>query len=437
MKKILLVIAGIFAALFILEAGLRIGGSVILFMQERRNLRSLREKGAYRILCLGESTTEGGYPLYLEQLLNRRNPGKNFSSIIKATPGNTLMILDRLEANLDRYEPDIVVTMMGINDPEFMYSYNNSIKIGQGEKYRVGALRIYKLFRLIRLHLYTSVKKSRTAAKTGKPGFHANKKPGDPAVSNNRSAEGSRGLTGPEYVSHIDAVNDYYGKLKSVEKSAENDPEAEKLERSLKQDMELNPENKEAYINLGRLYKDTGRYKEAEKCYEQVLELDPGNEYAFREMAMLFYASKDYDKSKKYLMRVLEINPEDTGSQDLLLLISKTEAEWYDICDTAANYRRARDIILERNKKMLCVQYPMLNIEPLKDIVGEHEGVYFVDNETSFKEAVEKAGYWQIFKDNFAGEFGHMTKRGKMLLASNVADVIEKDIIKTGNKNRP
>jgi tetratricopeptide (TPR) repeat protein len=71
-----------------------------------------------RVLCLGESTTFGAqvaYPAELEKLLNAG--GRRYQVINGGVPGiDTDEILRRLDGNLARYRPHIVVAMMGAND---------------------------------------------------------------------------------------------------------------------------------------------------------------------------------------------------------------------------------------------------------------------------------------------------------------------------------
>ena len=85
-------------------------------------------KDTYRILCLGESTTALGgsnsYPYQLERVLNQRLKGVTVKVINKGVPGtDTANILNVLEKNIARYRPDIVITMMGINDRHFTMTY--------------------------------------------------------------------------------------------------------------------------------------------------------------------------------------------------------------------------------------------------------------------------------------------------------------------------
>ncbi|MCX5702464.1 MAG: hypothetical protein NTW64_05805, partial [Candidatus Omnitrophica bacterium] len=74
-QRIILLLFGLSLFFVLLEAGLRLGGFILLSLQEYRNNLSIRQKGAYRIICLGESTTQNQYPPFLEEILNQRNIG--------------------------------------------------------------------------------------------------------------------------------------------------------------------------------------------------------------------------------------------------------------------------------------------------------------------------------------------------------------------------
>ena len=61
-------------------------------------------------------------------------------------------------------------------------------------------------------------------------------------------------------------------------------------------------------------------------------------------------------------------------------------------------------------------------------MIKKHKGVIFVDNERVFQEALKQGSYQEYFRDMFAGDFGHCTQKGNMLLAQNIADVILKEV---------
>jgi len=122
LQKTTSVFFGVVLFFVLLEGGLRLGGFILSSMQESENLRSIKQKGTYRILCLGESTTQGQYPKPLAQVLNQHNIGVRFSVIDKGKVAtNTTFILNRIESYLDEHHPDMVVAMMGNNDQGIRY----------------------------------------------------------------------------------------------------------------------------------------------------------------------------------------------------------------------------------------------------------------------------------------------------------------------------
>lgn len=51
-ERIIVILAGLFLCLILLELGLRIAGFAFFSLQERQNLASIKQKGTYRIMCL-------------------------------------------------------------------------------------------------------------------------------------------------------------------------------------------------------------------------------------------------------------------------------------------------------------------------------------------------------------------------------------------------
>ena len=148
-QKIGLIAFGLFLTLVLIETGLRLGGIVSISLRDLRNRVSLKG-GEVRILCLGESTTADQYPSFLEASLNQRNTGIKFSVIDEGMSGtNTWIILSGLESVLDEYHPDIVITMMGINDRAATYTPDDSALYLKAGNF----LRSFRVYKLIRLYL--------------------------------------------------------------------------------------------------------------------------------------------------------------------------------------------------------------------------------------------------------------------------------------------
>ncbi|MFH2020934.1 MAG: hypothetical protein ABIJ34_05940 [archaeon] len=78
----------------------------------------LEEKGnSFRIIVIGESLTKGNealWPELIEEILNGANLSCNFIVYNEAIPdANTSYLLSKLDDNLMRYRPDLVISMIG------------------------------------------------------------------------------------------------------------------------------------------------------------------------------------------------------------------------------------------------------------------------------------------------------------------------------------
>ncbi|MBU1726676.1 MAG: hypothetical protein KJ880_03495, partial [Candidatus Omnitrophica bacterium] len=210
-QKIALVIFGFFLFIVILEIGLCLGGFVLLSMKECRNRISIAKRGAYRIMCLGESTTAGQYPPFLEGILNQRNIGIKFSVIDKGVCGiGTECILYRLESDLDAYRPDMVITMMGINDSGSHIPYEGISDLKAINFLK--SFKTYKLARLLWLYIVTRLEE----------------------------------LNKPKLLLQRIEIQQVY--------SEENNASPREVALKFKKAIELNPKNDWAYLRLGNSY---------------------------------------------------------------------------------------------------------------------------------------------------------------------------------------
>lgn len=155
MKKIPLLLISFISLIVSLELALRFYGFLHRLPQARENSRKIDASGKkiYKILLLGESTT--AYPTSkwsskLETILNNSGVGYRFKVINEGVPGtNTTFIAVRLEENLAKYRPDMVVTMMGINDSISFLKYWEKNWLGR----QIGGLRVVKLINWVSFSL--------------------------------------------------------------------------------------------------------------------------------------------------------------------------------------------------------------------------------------------------------------------------------------------
>jgi tetratricopeptide (TPR) repeat protein len=474
--KITLIIFGLFLFLILLEVGLRLGGFVLLSIQEYRNIISIKQKGSYRIMCLGESTTQNQYPAFLEEILNQRNIGIKFSVIDRGMSAiTTSLVLGELSSNINKYNPDMVVTMMGINDSKGYIHY----KAATTSKITISfkSLRTYKLSRLLWLHILTKAKetgfyqpgKVRQGSKkiqTYLPRIRL-----EEAYAESISAEESL-KKALELNPNNDRVYFALGWLykdqgnfsqaeESFKKAIELNPKNDyayaglgwlykdqgkflQAEESFKKAVELNPKNDNAYAGLGRLYINQGKFLQAEDSLKKAVELNPKNDNAYAGLGRLYINQGKFSRAEDSYKKAIELNPKNDGAFGAISALYKEmgkpelakeyakkanrlRLEYYNSA-TVNNYRKLKEILDKRGIRLVCVQYPMRSVEPLKKIFEKDEGVIFVDNERIFKEAVRKANRKEYFIDMFGGDFGHCTSKGNRLLAENIANTIIKEV---------
>lgn len=414
-QKILLIFFGIILAFVVIETGLRMGGFVFLSLQEFRNWLAVKTKGAYCIVCIGESTTASQYPCHLQEVLNNSDIGIRFNVIDKGIIGtNTSKILNNLNAWLIKYKPDMVVAMMGINDFGSHMSYEGAA-VSKGRSFK-NYFRIYKLYRII-------------AAKFKK---------------NN-------------YRDDMDLSSTLCAVKKAVELNPKDDNAYAKLawlyildrkfafaEDAAKKAAELNAKNDTAFLVLAWAYMAKEDFLRAEEAAKRAIELNPTNDLNYMVLAKIYFMQNDFSRAEEATNKIIELNPNNDAAYGLLgTLYSQTvnyvfARKYYEKANelrmnyfrpsTAKNILRLKNTLDINNIRMVYAQYPMRSIEPLKRLFGKDKKVILVDNDEIFKDAVQREGYKEYFTDIFGGDFGHCTVNGNRLLAKNIAQAILKEV---------
>jgi len=121
MKKILAIVIGIFLSFIVLEIFLQLAGFVLITANNYKN-RILHKQECITILCIGESTTSGEWPPILQKILNKKAKYKKFKVIDEGHAGrNSEYITSKIRQYLMKYNPNIVISMIGINDFGLLY----------------------------------------------------------------------------------------------------------------------------------------------------------------------------------------------------------------------------------------------------------------------------------------------------------------------------
>jgi Tfp pilus assembly protein PilF len=231
-----------------------------------------------------------------------------------------------------------------------------------------------------------------------------------------------------------------YSGLASLYRQPDQLPQAEEF---YKKAVELDPENDRSFFALGRTYLNQGKFRQAEDSYRKALDLNPENDFVLFDLGGLYRKQRKFQEAAALFKKALVTFPQDErilgalaslyeelGRPELAREYAEkaTMRSDYNVALTIYNYRKLKDILDRKGIKLVCAQYPMRNVGPLKRIFEKDSGVIFVDNESIFKKAVAQSGYKDYFKDMFAGDFGHCTQQGNELLAQNIADVILREV---------
>lgn len=260
---------------------------------------------------------------------------------------------------------------------------------------------------------------------------------------------------------------------RQVREQGEAEKEIEFLQKALVYD----PDNYGAHVELGRSYKRQQKCAEAVPFLEKAVKLKPGTALASMELAGCYDLLGMKEKAAETYRLVLERAKSDTSLVDGDIAewffdhdlggdaekafeealrenpddqsLYQSAAEYYERAGnvvkaqtfagkagvlrnqsefyapmTVDHYNEIVDILAARHIPVICMQYPLRDIEPLKKIFWKDYPIIFVENKKNFEAALEKIDYYKLFSDSFAGDFGHCTKKGNALIAQNLAEVL-------------
>ncbi|MBC7091564.1 MAG: tetratricopeptide repeat protein [Nitrososphaeria archaeon] len=87
--------------------------------------------------------------------------------------------------------------------------------------------------------------------------------------------------------------------------------------------LELYPNYVSALINKGIALTQLGRYNEAQEFFDKAISLEPNNEKAFYNKALLCYGLCKFNEAYKNVVRALQINPNYEAALKLKLMLEK------------------------------------------------------------------------------------------------------------------
>jgi lysophospholipase L1-like esterase len=457
-QKLALIVGATLLALGTIELGLRALGWAYLRARDRQNEASLATGGTVRILCLGESTTGLGgtasYPRQLDRILNQGGGGLGFTVINEGLSGTTTdRILERLDALLDRYQPQVVVTMMGINDG-WWWALSHEDQGGLSRLLApLSSLRLVKLLTLAAEHVRAPPQADEHCGAgrlddivTDEPMARAAR------LAAGREFDAAYAITGARLAERpTDLVALGVLKILDVLQTRGDFQRAmSHAETILLARLGASPDDATTRRDLGWLYVIWGKLEEAsviaaatEDAGADCLRLHVARH--FREAASRFVrngqpteaidalehaarvlparAANDRMRTDAQLARAQRLAGDAAGAE--AAEHAAAALEWSGYSErTQRNYRALKATLDRRRIRLVAVQYPTRSLDPLRRMLDDAGDVVFVDNEQTFREALRTRPYDTLFSDEIAGDFGHLTPEGNALLAGNVAQAM-------------
>ncbi len=280
-------------SLLLLEVALRVGGGLFLFLQEQANRHSLQKGSTYTIVAFGESTTGLGgkdsWPSQLEKILNQSDIGITFSVINKGVPGTTSTnILEKTEAIIQEYKPQMIISMMGVNDTS-LFEKNNQMTADPKNKQNglFGVLEDARVVKLV-VWVYQSIgeRLQRSRATTG-------------------DTEGRLPyiMPGPK----LD-ITKTWDLVEFANWNIDQDRYKE-AEFGLEDAIKTDPTDVWPYVELANLYRNQQRFENAKKLYEQALLLRPDIQDIYIELADVYRGMQKFGAAEKLLADAQSLRP--------------------------------------------------------------------------------------------------------------------------------
>lgn len=436
-KKILLIFLGFLMALIILEITMQAAGFSMLYYRDYKNNKALKNKSKYKIMCLGESTTYGGYPKELQKILNQKYSGK-FTVIDCGIPATNLdSIFKMLNHNIAKYHPDGVVCMMGINDG--IVSFESGIN---NPCLKNSKLKTFKLFNFIKSHISIFFKEKNKSSHMEDNG---QKKYAYQLYEDNLYSQATvvfedilkQNPNDIDAIIFLAMIRYYYLNYKdsayldvlNIMKSSGTtvfyckdtvyqlayqlliDYKKDVESRTYFANMIINDENAIINSNIYHNLKNFVTEEQKNKLLKKLSSWPNLLDQYYGISAIESLDKKDYKKAEECFRTAEEFRLKYPNER------------------TYGLYKLIIKKLTDNNIKVICMQYPVRSIEPLKQML-KNERYYgqieFLSNEESFKNLLKIKKYDDIFADQFAGDFGHCLDSGNILIAENVVESLSK-----------
>lgn len=454
-NNIFLVIFGIIAFLVLLEISLRLSGGKYHIIRTHGEFslrsRNTQNRNSFIILCLGDSYTYGAgapfeysYPRQLEKMLNEGRIEKKVNVQNLGSPGgNSYRILKIFRENINKYNPEIAIIMVGTNNDwnlEGMQRFSQSY-ILKKTKFDIYDLRIYKLWKILTMSL------SKKIAKTSQEKLDMNNQL--PHQKNLTHKKESVTLA-PQAQIPVLEWGAYKKKVDSFREADRSDLAIEEINNMLKK----YPGAYQLQGELVLFLREMGNYDLALEYAKKTLAGAPldqqQNAYMHMELVYIYRAKKYWDLARKEMDYALEdisyiqsvfpelvyiCNNKESGLDftieaekirklistihgekgieiwDTLLYLEKNQEEKFRIVE--ADLLELINIARKNNIKLILMTYPIwVSANEVIRKVALKYNIPLIDNELIFKEKPNK--------EEFLNLDSHCNAKGYEMVAANI-----------------
>ncbi len=379
----------------------------------RNNSVTINDKNKIRILAIGESTTDASFangsqnawPSQLQELLAKS--GLNVKVYNEGVSGTTsAFILSEMNNLLEKYQPNIVISMIGINDVlSFPIYYKEEVRSNR-VKLLISSLRIVKVINWIIVET-SSFLNSKTLD------YYYYRSPEINGYINNILPYAIlNGVGNTEKILRIKTKDSkrisiyllYIGK-----QLVKNFPLGRCTPLSLaffKRAYEIYPNN---YINLAWILRES-ILEDPKFCQEVSRNAIVYNRNLPASILSLMSKCLEQGKNFEFISLLKSRN----------LFFSENNINY-----TTFHYNQIQQKIFQSGAIHIAMQYPTLPISSLKELLKNNSNTIFVENRINFENALKSKRFNEIFEDHFAGNWGHATKYGNQIIAINLLPIIQ------------
>jgi tetratricopeptide (TPR) repeat protein len=367
LSKLILVFFGLVLGILLIETLLHTGGYLYKWRQKSVFHNSIDSRNTVKILCLGESTTAGfrhSYPAQLQTILDREYPGRSFVIFNGGLPStNSTHIAENLDQFLRDYDPDLVVTMIGINDrPEYVF-------------YKRSRFKLVNLLRLLIEHLKNITNQD----------FRTKQLPDRTQTEAVKTTK------------HVHSNTEEYAEIIEHGKAAFLNGDYRLAVEYFQAASEIEPRRPEPYFRLGESYRELGIIHIARQSYKKALERDEQHCGALLGMGWCYIAECSPERAEVYFNTVVTADPYNQWAHYGLGLCHEQQKEY-----TAAYsaFAKALDISPD-NKHVLKALGRLVKIEEVPPAVLYEKNISSRDG---FDESHQSDAAWYMYRnEKYAG----------------------------------